>query len=53
MAFRILETINSVNRRAIADTLEDDLQQETQIYVCDINPNMLDVGRKRAQQRGK
>lgn len=52
VAFRILETINSVNRRAIEDTLEDDLQQETQIYVCDINPNMLDVGKKRAQQRG-
>ncbi|KAL4556010.1 hypothetical protein LXL04_038645 [Taraxacum kok-saghyz] len=27
VAFRILETVNSVNRRAIADTLEDDLQR--------------------------
>nr|GEV06849.1 2-methoxy-6-polyprenyl-1,4-benzoquinol methylase, mitochondrial [Tanacetum cinerariifolium] len=52
VAFRILETINNVDRRAIQDTFEDDLQAETQIYVCDINPNMLDVGRKRAQQRG-
>jgi ubiquinone/menaquinone biosynthesis C-methylase UbiE len=53
VAFRILETINNVDRRAIQDTFEDDLQAETQIYVCDINPNMLDVGRKRAQQRGE
>ncbi|KAL4592041.1 hypothetical protein LXL04_005020 [Taraxacum kok-saghyz] len=48
VAFRILETINSVNQRAIADTLEHDLQQETQGYVCDINQNLLDVGQKRA-----
>lgn len=52
VAFRILETVNSVNHRAIEDTLEDFLQEETQIYVCDINPNMLDVGKKRAQERG-
>ncbi|KAF5804852.1 putative 2-methoxy-6-polyprenyl-1,4-benzoquinol methylase [Helianthus annuus] len=52
VAFRILETIYSVHRRAVDDTLEDDLHEETQIHVCDINPNMLNVGRKRAQQRG-
>ncbi|XP_076908461.1 2-methoxy-6-polyprenyl-1,4-benzoquinol methylase, mitochondrial-like [Bidens hawaiensis] len=52
VAFRILETINSVSRRAIEDTFEDNLHEETQIFVCDINPNMLNVGRKRAQQRG-
>ncbi|KAJ0874678.1 putative 2-methoxy-6-polyprenyl-1,4-benzoquinol methylase [Helianthus annuus] len=33
-------------------TVEDDLREETQIYVCDINPNMLNVGNKRAQERG-
>ncbi|KAF5802625.1 putative 2-methoxy-6-polyprenyl-1,4-benzoquinol methylase [Helianthus annuus] len=52
VAFRILETINSVNRRAMEGTVEDDLREETQIYVCDINPNMLNVGKKRAQERG-
>ncbi|KAA8525615.1 hypothetical protein F0562_007503 [Nyssa sinensis] len=52
VAFRILETINSVKRRAMQDVLEDKLQEETQIYVCDINPNMLNVGKKRAQERG-
>lgn len=35
------------------DVREDDLQEETQIYVCDINPNMLNVGKNRAIERGK
>lgn len=29
-----------------------DIEEETQIYVCDINPNMLNVGKKRASERG-
>ena len=53
VAFKILETINSVDHRALQDVLEDNLHEETQIYVCDINPNMLNVGKKRAQERGK
>ncbi|KAL7227957.1 hypothetical protein ACSBR1_022771 [Camellia fascicularis] len=52
VAFRILETINRLDHRALQDALEDNLQEETQIYVCDINPNMLNVGKKRAQERG-
>lgn len=52
VAFRILDTIRSVDRRALRDISEDNLQGETQIYVCDINPNMLNVGKKRAQERG-
>ncbi|GAV76010.1 Ubie_methyltran domain-containing protein [Cephalotus follicularis] len=52
VAFRVLETINSIKRRALQDPLEDRLIEETQIYVCDINPNMLNVGKKRAIQRG-
>lgn len=52
VAFRILESINSVRRRALQDMSEDNLQEETQIYVCDINPNMLNVGKMRAQERG-
>ena len=35
------------------DVLEDNLHEETQIFVCDINPNMLNVGKKRALERGK
>ena len=26
---------------------------DTRVYVCDINPAMLNVGKQRAQQRGK
>ncbi|XP_074332364.1 2-methoxy-6-polyprenyl-1,4-benzoquinol methylase, mitochondrial-like isoform X2 [Apium graveolens] len=52
VAFRILESINSVRHKALRDTFEENLQEETQIYVCDINPNMLNVGKIRAQERG-
>ncbi|GLT80333.1 hypothetical protein SLA2020_517780 [Shorea laevis] len=52
VAFRILETINSMKRRAIQDSLNDSLHEETRIFICDINPNMLSVGKKRALERG-
>ncbi|KAI5647650.1 hypothetical protein M9H77_33655 [Catharanthus roseus] len=52
VAFRILERINSVSRRAMRDAFEENLLEETKIYVCDINPNMLNVGQKRAAERG-
>ncbi|XVF34156.1 hypothetical protein REPUB_Repub18cG0034200 [Reevesia pubescens] len=52
VAFRILESVSSIRRRALQDPLNDGLQEETQIYVCDINPNMLNVGKKRAIERG-
>ncbi|XP_060217864.1 2-methoxy-6-polyprenyl-1,4-benzoquinol methylase, mitochondrial [Lycium barbarum] len=52
VAFRILENIKNVKRRAIQDALDDDLIEDTRIYVCDINPNMLGVGKKRAEERG-
>lgn len=32
-------------------TLSDN-EEDTHIYVCDINPNMLNVGKKRAAERG-
>ncbi|XP_011653548.1 2-methoxy-6-polyprenyl-1,4-benzoquinol methylase, mitochondrial isoform X3 [Cucumis sativus] len=52
VAFRILDRINDVKRRAMQDVREDDLQEQTQVYVCDINPHMLSVGKKRATERG-
>ncbi|PIN18168.1 Ubiquinone biosynthesis methyltransferase COQ5 [Handroanthus impetiginosus] len=52
VAFRILESINSVRNRAMRDIHDDSLLEETQIFVCDINPNMLNVGRKRAEESG-
>ena len=39
--------------RATQDVLDDNLHEETQIFVCDINPKMLNVGQKRALERGK
>ncbi|XP_074334588.1 2-methoxy-6-polyprenyl-1,4-benzoquinol methylase, mitochondrial-like isoform X2 [Apium graveolens] len=52
VAFRIIESINRARRRALQDMAEDNLRQETRISVCDINPNMLNVGQMRAQERG-
>ncbi|GAB4853504.1 2-hexaprenyl-6-methoxy-1,4-benzoquinone methyltransferase [Ancistrocladus abbreviatus] len=52
VAFRILEAINKIKHRAIQDASEDHFQDETQIYVCDINPSMLNIGKKRARERG-
>ncbi|KAG6391887.1 hypothetical protein SASPL_149651 [Salvia splendens] len=52
VGFRIFDSIHSVAHRAVRDGHDDNLLGETQIFVCDINPNMLRVGRKRAEDRG-
>ncbi|KAJ1429150.1 UbiE/COQ5 methyltransferase [Sesbania bispinosa] len=52
VAFRILENINRVKQRGLRDVFEDTLEAETRIYVCDINPNMLNVGKQRALEKG-
>ncbi|XP_047340584.1 2-methoxy-6-polyprenyl-1,4-benzoquinol methylase, mitochondrial [Impatiens glandulifera] len=52
IAFRILDNINSISRRSLQTLPEDITHEETKIFVCDINPNMLNVGKKRAQERG-
>lgn len=51
VAFRVLERSKSVGHRAMQGTLTD-TEEDTHIYVCDINPNMLNVGKKRAAERG-
>ncbi|XP_072950794.1 2-methoxy-6-polyprenyl-1,4-benzoquinol methylase, mitochondrial [Typha angustifolia] len=51
VAFRVLDSIKSVSRRAMQDGLTE-TEDETQIHICDINPNMLTVGKKRAAERG-
>ncbi|RWW17884.1 hypothetical protein BHE74_00011248 [Ensete ventricosum] len=51
IAFRVLENIRSVSRRAMQDGLAE-TEEQTQIYICDINPNMLNIGKKRAIERG-
>ncbi|XP_057454140.1 2-methoxy-6-polyprenyl-1,4-benzoquinol methylase, mitochondrial [Lotus japonicus] len=52
VAFRILENINKVKQRGPRDVNEDSLEAETKIYVCDINPNMLNVGKQRSVEMG-
>ncbi|QCE02133.1 2-methoxy-6-polyprenyl-1,4-benzoquinol methylase, mitochondrial [Vigna unguiculata] len=52
VAFRILESINKVKLRGLQGVFQDTLEAETQIYVCDINPKMLNVGRQRALEKG-
>lgn len=52
VAFRILENINKVKLRGLRGAFEDTLEAETRIYVCDINPNMLNVGKQRAMEKG-
>ncbi|KAK7389506.1 hypothetical protein VNO78_24612 [Psophocarpus tetragonolobus] len=52
VAFRILENINKVKLRGLRGAFQDNLEAETRIYVCDINPNMLNVGKKRAMEKG-
>lgn len=52
VAFRILERVKSVRLRALEEPSEVDLLEETRINICDINPNMLSVGKKRAQELG-
>ncbi|KAL6840884.1 hypothetical protein ACP4OV_029410 [Aristida adscensionis] len=51
VAFRVLERVKSVRHRALQGAITD-TEEDTRIYVCDINPNMLDVGKKRAAERG-
>lgn len=52
VAFRILDNINRVKQRGLQDGFIDVLEAKTQIYVCDINPNMLNVGKQRAAEKG-
>ena len=51
VAFRVLESINSVSDRALQEGLAG-IEEETKIFICDINPNMLNVGKKRAVEKG-
>ncbi|KAI3926557.1 hypothetical protein MKW92_016322 [Papaver armeniacum] len=45
VAFKISDSINSVSRRTTQGALEGSLDDETQINVCYINPNMQSVGK--------
>ncbi|KAG9446413.1 hypothetical protein H6P81_012541 [Aristolochia fimbriata] len=52
IAFRVLESINSVSHSALRCGVTDEVEGGSRIYVCDINPKMLSVGKKRAAERG-
>ncbi|KAL2338173.1 hypothetical protein Fmac_012619 [Flemingia macrophylla] len=52
VAFRILENIHRIKVRGVEGAFKETLEAETRIYVCDINPNMLNVGKQRASEKG-
>ena len=53
VAFRVVDAIRKAEQRVRGSTLADaDEEDRTRVYVCDINPNMLEVGKKRAKERG-
>ncbi|KAG0590691.1 hypothetical protein M758_1G085600 [Ceratodon purpureus] len=53
VAFRVVDAIQKAEQRVPGTTLADaDEEDQTRVYVCDINPNMLEVGKKRAKERG-
>lgn len=54
VAFRVVEAIKKAEQRIRGSTLADaDEEDRTRVYVCDINPNMLEIGKKRAKERGE
>ncbi|KAI3899505.1 hypothetical protein MKW92_023336, partial [Papaver armeniacum] len=53
VAFKIYDSINSVSRRTTQGALEGSLDDETQINVCYINPNMQSVGKKVLKPGGR
>lgn len=53
IAFRVLEAIHSLERQRISGVaVDEDAEDETRVFICDINPAMLDVGRRRAIAKG-
>jgi len=53
IAFRVLEAIHSLERQRISVVaVDEDAEDETRVFICDINPAMLDVGRRRAIAKG-
>ncbi|KAJ7514229.1 hypothetical protein O6H91_23G034200 [Diphasiastrum complanatum] len=53
VAFRIVDAIYTREQRSFRGMLANtEAKDETRVYVCDINPAMLEVGQKRALDRG-
>ncbi|KAG6530003.1 hypothetical protein ZIOFF_012220 [Zingiber officinale] len=51
IAFCVLESIRGVSHKVMHDSFVE-TEGQTQIFICDINPNMLNIGKKRAIERG-
>lgn len=49
----MVDAIQKAEHRSPGTELADaDEEDQTRVYVCDINPNMLEVGKQRAKERG-
>lgn len=53
VAFRVLHAIHKAEHRAVGNLGgKSEAKNETRVHVCDINPNMLEVGKQRAHKLG-
>lgn len=53
VAFRVLHAIHKAEHRAVGKLGgKSEAKNETCVHVCDINPNMLEVGKQRAHKLG-
>lgn len=53
VAFRVIDAIHSCERMGMPGKSSDvEAEDDTRVYICDINPAMLNVGKQRAQERG-
>lgn len=53
VAFRVVSAIQKAEHRVPGNSLADaDEEDKTRVYVCEINPNMLEVGKNRVKERG-
>lgn len=49
----MVDAIQKAEQRSPGNMLADaEEEDQTRVYVCDINPNMLEVGKQRAKERG-
>lgn len=53
VAFRVIDAIHSCEWMGMPGKSSDvEAEDDTRVYICDINPAMLNVGKQRAQERG-
>lgn len=53
VGFRVLQAIHSCEHMGMGGkSVDTEAEDDTRVYICDINPAMLDVGKQRAQEKG-